>query len=91
MDSKEKTENKKYRRTYTGVVVSDKMDKTVVIQVTTKKLQRLYKKYVTWSKKVKAHDEANDARIGDTIRVGACRPISKTKTWRVIEVVERAR
>lgn len=79
------------RRSYTGVVVSDKNDKTVVVRITTKKLHSLYKKYVTWSKKLHVHDETNDAHTGDTVRVEECRPISKNKTWRMVEVVERAR
>ena len=91
MAGKETVKRLRNRRTYTGVVVSDKMDKTVVIEVTTKKLHSLYKKYVTWSRKLKAHDEENDAKMGDTIRIEECRPISKTKTWRMVEVVERAR
>ncbi|MGI9257028.1 MAG: 30S ribosomal protein S17 [Salinispira sp.] len=81
----------KKRRSYTGVVVSDKMDKTVVVLVTTKRLHKLYKKYVVWSKKLKAHNENNDAKMGDTVRIEECRPISKTKTWRMVEIVERAR
>ena len=67
------------------------MEKTIVVKVTTKRLHGLYKKYVTWSKKFKAHDESNDANIGDTVRVEECRPISKNKTWRMVEIVERAR
>jgi small subunit ribosomal protein S17 len=87
----ENTKVTRNRRSYTGVVVSDKMDKTVVVRVTTKKLHGLYKKYVTWSKKLKAHDEANDANVGDTVRVEECRPVSKDKTWRLVELVDRAR
>ncbi len=79
------------KKTYTGQVVSDKMDKTIVVAITTKTLHRLYKKYVTRTKKVKAHDERNDARIGDTVRVVECRPISKQKRWRLTEIVERAK
>lgn len=79
------------KKTYTGKVVSDKMDKTIVVEITTKALHRLYKKYVTQSKRVKAHDEKNDANIGDTVRVIECRPISKEKCWRLTEIVERAK
>jgi small subunit ribosomal protein S17 len=82
---------KKNKRSYTGVVVSDKMDKTIVVKVTTKTLHVLYKKYVTRSKKLKAHDGANDAHIGDTVRVEECRPVSKDKVWRLTQVVERAK
>ncbi len=86
----ENTKSVRNRRSYTGVVVSDKMDKTIVVRISTKKLHGLYKKYVSWSKKLKAHDEANDAQTGDTVRVEECRPVSKHKTWRMVEVVERA-
>ncbi len=79
------------KKTYTGQVVSDKMDKTIVVSITTKTLHRLYKKYVTSTKKVKAHDEKNDAHSGDTVRVVECRPLSKEKRWRLSEIVERAK
>jgi len=81
----------KRKKTYTGQVVSDKMDKTVVVLVSTKQLHPLYKKYVTRTKKVKAHDEENSAHIGDTVRVTECRPISKDKSWRLSGIVERAK
>jgi small subunit ribosomal protein S17 len=76
---------------FQGKVVSDKMDKTIVVAVTKRTVHRLYKKYVHVTKKVKAHDENNDANIGDTVRVIESRPISKDKKWRLLEVVERAR
>ena len=76
---------------YQGKVVSDKMDKTIVVEVTNRTLHRLYKKYVTESKRLKAHDEKNEASLGDTVRVVAARPISKEKRWRLLEIVERAR
>lgn len=79
------------RKTFTGVVVSDKMAKTIVVQVTTKTLHSLYKKYVTTSKKLKAHDEQNEAKLGDTVRVEECRPVSKDKVWRLVQIVERAK
>jgi small subunit ribosomal protein S17 len=84
----EKTVNKK---TYTGEVVSDKMEKTIVVMVTQRKLHKLYKKYVTRSKKIKVHDEKNEAHIGDTVEVIETRPISKDKCWRLVEIVERAK
>ncbi|MBB6482215.1 30S ribosomal protein S17 [Spirochaeta isovalerica] len=85
-------ENKKTnKREFTGLVVSDKMDKTVVVKITTKVLHPLYKKYVTKSVKYKAHDENNDAKIGDTVRIMECRPISKEKSWNLQEVIERAK
>lgn len=79
------------KKTFTGQVVSDKMDKTVVVAVTTRRLHPLYKKYVKQTKKLKAHDERNDAHIGDTVRVMECRPISKDKCWRLTQIVERAK
>jgi small subunit ribosomal protein S17 len=79
------------RREFVGLVKSDKMDKTIVVQVETTALHPLYKKYVTRVKKLKAHDETNDAKIGDRVRVVECRPISKEKCWRLADIVERAR
>jgi small subunit ribosomal protein S17 len=79
------------KKTFTGKVVSDKMDKTIVVAIDTRSLHPLYKKYVTVTKKVKAHDEKNDANEGDTVRVVECRHISKDKCWRLVQVVERAR
>ena len=85
-------ENKKTnKKVFTGLVVSDKMDKTVVVKITTKVLHPLYKKYVTKSVKYKAHDENNDAKAGDTVRIIECRPISKEKCWNMQEVIERAK
>jgi len=82
---------KSNKRIFTGVVVSEKMDKTVTVSVSTRQLHPLYKKYITRSKKYKAHDEKNDAREGDAVRIIESRPISKKKRWRLIEVVERSR
>jgi len=79
------------KRSFVGVVTSDKMEKTIVVTVTTKKMDRLYKKYVTRSKKYMAHDQKNDAHIGDTVRIVECRPLSKDKCWRLAEVIERAK
>ena len=87
----EKVINKSGKREVVGVVVSDKMNKTIVVEVRTKKLHKLYKKYVSTSKKYKAHDEENTANIGDTVRIIECRPISKEKTWRLVEVLERVK
>ena len=74
-----------------GTVVSDKMDKTIVVTVTRRKMHQLYKKYLTQTKKLKAHDEKNEAGIGDTVRVIESRPMSKEKRWRLVEVVEKAK
>ena len=82
---------KKGKLVLQGVVASDKMDKTIVVEIMMRKLHPLYKKYVTRSKKVKAHDETNEAHVGDTVRVEECRPLSRDKRWRLIEIVERAK
>jgi len=74
-----------------GVVKSDKMDKTIVVEITMRKLHPLYKKYVTKSKSIKAHDEKNEAHAGDTVRVIECRPLSRDKRWMLAEIVEKAK
>ncbi len=79
------------KKIVTGVVVSDKMDKTVVVAVSRRRTHKLYKKYVTVTKKLKAHDEDNSAKVGDTVRVIESRRISKDKAWRLLEIIERAR
>ena len=79
------------KKVFVGVVKSDKMDKTIVVSVETTTLHPLYKKYVVRSKKLKAHDEKNDAKIGDRVRVVECRPISKEKCWRLDTILERAK
>jgi small subunit ribosomal protein S17 len=79
------------RKVRTGVVVSEKMDKTVLVRIDRKVRHRLYKKTVAKSSKLAVHDETNDAHVGDTVRVMETRPLSKTKRWRVIEIVERAK
>jgi len=85
-------ESKKPGKTeFTGIVVSDKMDKTIVVAITTRMLHPLYKKYVKSTKKVKAHDEKNDAKAGDTVRVVESRPLSRDKRWRLVEILERAK
>ena len=83
-----KTEGKKI---FQGRVVSDKMEKTIVVAVENRTVHPLYKKYVKTTKKLKAHDETNDAHVGDTVRVVEARPVSKEKRWRLVEVVERAK
>ncbi|HWO69933.1 MAG TPA: 30S ribosomal protein S17 [Actinomycetota bacterium] len=79
------------RKVRTGVVVSDRMDKTVVVKVERTFPHPLYGKTVRRSSKVYAHDEANEARVGDTVRVMETRPLSRLKRWRVVEIVERAK
>lgn len=79
------------KRSFVGLVTSEKMDKTIVVTIATKKMDRLYKKYVTRTKKYMAHDENNEAHVGDTVRIVECRPLSKNKCWRLAEIVERAK
>jgi len=79
------------RKVRTGVVVSDKMDKTVLVRVDRKVTHPLYRKTVRRSSKLAAHDEQNEARVGDTVRLMETRPVSKSKRWRVVEIVERAK
>jgi small subunit ribosomal protein S17 len=78
------------RKVYTGRVVSDKMDKTVTVLVETHKKHPLYGKRVKYSKKFKAHDEQNQAKTGDVVRIMETRPLSATKRFRLVEVVEKA-
>lgn len=84
-------QTKKSKREFVGIVTSDKMEKTIVVSIVSKTLHPLYKKYVTRTKKVKAHDENNEAKMGDRVRVVECRPVSKEKCWKLAEIVERAK
>ena len=79
------------RKTRQGLVVSDKMDKTVVVAIERRVPHPVYGKIVTKTKRLKAHDEANSAKVGDTVRIVETRPLSKDKRWRLLEIVERAR
>jgi small subunit ribosomal protein S17 len=81
----------KTRRQLTGRVVSDKMNKTVTVVVERKAKHPLYGKYVTRSKKYHAHDEKNESHAGDLVTIEECRPLSKSKTWTVVRLVEKAR
>ncbi len=85
------TEVRGERKTRQGYVVSDKMDKTVVVRVNRRTTHPRYGKTITLSKRYKVHDEANDAGVGDRVRIQETRPLSKTKRWRVVEVLERAK
>ena len=78
------------RKVRVGVVVSDKMDKTVTVKVQRQFLHPLYGKLVKRTKKYHAHDENNDYKVGDTVRISETRPLSKTKRWRVSEILQRA-
>jgi small subunit ribosomal protein S17 len=79
------------RKTRTGKVVSDKMDKTIVVAIQNNERHPLYNKIVKRTYKLKAHDENNDCHIGDTVKVMETRPLSKDKRWRLVEIVERAK
>ena len=85
------TEQRNRRKVRLGTVVSDKMDKTVVVQVTDRKAHPLYKKVIQHRVRFKAHDEGNECKVGDLVRIMETRPLSKDKHWRVVEVVEKAR
>ena len=78
------------RKVYTGRVVSDKMDKTITVLIETYKTHSLYGKRVKYSKKFKAHDELNEAKAGDVVRIMETRPLSATKRFRLVDVVEKA-
>ena len=84
-------EERNLRKTRVGKVVSDKMDKTIVVAIEDHVKHPLYKKIVKRTYKLKAHDEKNDAKIGDTVRVMETRPLSKDKRWRLVEIMERAK
>ena len=78
------------RKTYRGTVISDKMDKTITVIVETKKTHPIYGMRVKYSKKFKAHDEKNEAKIGDKVLIMETRPLSATKRFRLVEIVEKA-
>lgn len=80
----------KVKRTLQGRIISNKMDKTIVVKVDRKVKHPLYGKYITRSTKIHAHDENNSCQIGDTVIVAETRPISKTKSWQLVEIVEQA-
>jgi small subunit ribosomal protein S17 len=90
-EGSENTVNRAARKTRVGLVVSDKMEKTVVVSIERRVQHPVYGKMIRRTKKLKAHDEANDAKTGDTVRIMETRPMSKDKRWRVVEIVERAR
>lgn len=84
-------EERNLRKTRTGIVVSDKMDKTIVVAVRDNVRHPLYKKIVKKTYKLKAHDENNEAHEGDTVRVMETRPLSKDKRWRLVSIIEKAK
>lgn len=83
-------DNRAERKVQIGKVISDKMDKTIVVAVETYKEHKLYHKRIRYSKKFNAHDENNEAKIGDVVKIVETRPLSKNKRWRLVEVVEKA-
>ena len=85
------TAERNLRRTRVGLVVSDKMDKTCVVAIERTLRDRLYGKTARRTTRVKAHDEANDCKVGDKVKLMETRPLSKEKRWRVVEVLERAK
>ncbi len=87
----EMTENRGMRKTRIGVVVSDKMDKTIVVKLSTRVKHPLYSKYINKTTKIKAHDENNECGIGDTVKVMETRPLSREKRWRLVEIIEKAK
>ncbi len=87
----EQTTERNARKSRTGLVVSDKMDKTVVVAIERRVPHPIYGKMITRTKRLKAHDEENSAKVGDTVRIVETRPLSKDKRWRLVEIMNRAR
>ena len=81
--------SKPNKKVLTGTVVSDKNDKTIVVRIARRKMHRLYKKYISISKKIKAHDSQNQCHVGDVVRVVESRPLSKDKRWRLLEIIKK--
>ena len=90
VETEQAADQKRKRRTRTGVVVSDKMDKTVVVRIEKMIMHPIYKKFVRRRLKYKAHDENNDAKIGDTVLIEETRPLSRQKRWKIKEITHRA-
>ncbi len=82
---------RKLRKERIGVVISNKMEKSVVVEIERKEKHPIYGKFVKKTSRFHAHDDANDCNIGDTVRIMETRPLSKTKCWRVVEIIERAK
>jgi len=91
MTNEQQTTARGARKSRTGLVVSDKMEKTVVVAIERRVPHPVYGKMVTRTKRLKAHDEENSAKVGDTVRIVETRPLSKDKRWRLVEIVDRAR
>jgi small subunit ribosomal protein S17 len=90
MTNEQETE-RNARKSRTGLVVSDKMEKTVVVAIERRVPHPVYGKMVTRTRRLKAHDEENSAKVGDTVRIVETRPLSKDKRWRLVEIIDRAR
>ncbi len=84
-------EERNLRKERVGIVVSDKMDKTIVVAISERVKHPLYKKIVSRTKRCKAHDENNSCGIGDKVRIAETRPLSKDKCWRLVEIIEKAK
>ena len=91
MTNAQSTTERNSRKSRTGLVVSDKMEKTVVVAIERRVPHPVYGKMVTRTKRLKAHDEENSAKVGDTVRIVETRPLSKDKRWRLVEIIDRAR
>ncbi len=91
MNENQVAEERPYRKTQRGYVVSDKMDKTIVVEVEERVKHSLYGKVMKKHKKFKAHDEENTAGIGDLVRIMETRPLSASKRWRLVEIIEKAK
>lgn len=91
MNEEAKDQKHRTARSATGRVVSDKMHKTITVQVERRVQHPVYGKYLTRRTKLHAHDENNDGKAGDLVMIEQCRPLSKTKTWRLVKILERAR
>ena len=85
------SETRAFRKTRIGTVIADKMDKTIGVAIETNVQHKLYHKIIKRTYKLKAHDEQNAAGIGDTVKVMECRPLSKDKRWRLVEIIEKAK
>ncbi len=84
-------EKRKLRKSRVGVVVSDKMDKSILVAIERKVAHPIYKKYFKKTTKLMAHDEKNECKVGDTVKIMETRPLSKLKNWRLVEIVEKAK
>ena len=87
----DKTENRGFRKTREGIVTSDKMDKTIVVEVENRVAHGIYSKVMSQSTKLKAHDEKNEAGTGDRVLIMETRPLSATKRWRLVQIIEKAK